>query len=161
MASVRAQIYDALVTALGTIKVVNGYNTTLTSAQKVLARQTDSGRPYVIASFRRESTQDEEGISTVEDYRGNLHFRIYAFPEEVREGDATSVEDQIDDLLSDVEKLLAAENAKNPPLNVTGAKDIILHGHDKYDVGTAYVQGVTLHGVIKYARAADDPDTPA
>jgi len=156
MVSVRTNIYSAMVTALGTITVANGYNVTLASAQKILYLATDSARPYVIASFKRE----DKTPATDDTYACSIRFQVFCYIDEVNEGDATSIEDAVDLLVSDVEKLLAVQRALSPPFGVTGCEDVILDGHEKYDVGGEWVQGATVFGTILYQHATEDPDAP-
>jgi hypothetical protein len=154
--SVRSTIYDAFVTALATITVANGYNSTLASAQKVQYIADDSARPYVILSFKQDDKSDISQETTM----GTIRWSIFAYIDEVNEGDAASIEDEVDLLVADIEKLVAAKRVETPPLSTTGTRDIILEGHKKYDVAGEWVQGATVFGRIEYHHDAADPDAP-
>jgi hypothetical protein len=155
MTSVRSSIYAAMVTALGTITTGNGFNNTLASVQKVNYGQDDTQRPYLVVTFSRETKRDR----TMETKECTITGSIFAYSEELNEDDSGSIEDKVDLLVSDVEKLVGQQMALGVPFGAAGLKAVEI-GHAKYTLGEEIVQGAEIDLTVTYHHKSDDPDTP-
>ena len=162
MASKRDSIVTALIAVLNTITVTNGYNTNLsTGTGGGGAVKPDSVRnqlavtPVVLVSVPSED-KDTGDTSRHSYIRNRLSVELVLY---IGQDGTTPVEDQIDDLVEDVERILLGANLDSPPLSVTGLEEIRLQGHLKFTVDEESLDGALMSADFYYRHDQDDPRT--
>lgn len=161
MVSVRDFIVLNMTAALNTISVANGYNSNLNTAsggggaQKPGAVENPLAvLPVVIVSAPAEDK--DEDTSRHSYIRNRLRVELELVPDQDGTG---PVEDQIDNLVEDVERVLLGENQNDPPLSTTGVEEIRLDGHTKLPVEGESLDGALMSMTVIYRHNVDDPRT--
>ena len=147
--SLRQEIFNRFVAALGEIKTVRGYAHDVASSQKIRLTNTDIGRPSVITTMPEE----DKDLSRHDHYMCSLQFESSCYVEEVNEDDADnpSIEDRCNEFLEDVERAILEENQKPHPLGLPYVQDIELGGHQLNL--EASPQGFLVFGKIHYRHS--------
>lgn len=163
MASRRDLIVTAIVSLLNqTITIGGGYNNGLAveagggGAQKPGAVENPlAALPVVIVSAPEEDKDEDSSRHTY--IRNRLRIELECVPDQ---DGVTPVEDQIDDLVEDIERVLLAQAfLEQPPLGVAGVEEIRIHGHTKLPVDSENLDGALMVLTVLYRHDEDDPRT--
>lgn len=158
MASRRVAIVNALVSALNGITVAAGYNTDIgiRGGFQLPSRDANVGAilPFGIVTVPREDKRDDVVVDQID---CRLYVDILAAPFSAEDG---LVESDIEELVEDVERVLLAQKAAEPPLGVAGVFDIEVGGHEKLPLrGDLVFAGAAMQVVINYRHDVEDPST--
>lgn len=153
MVSRRKTIVDAVVALLNTITIANGYATDLGNAGGA-ATPRSPAESLVLPKAVVSAPEEAKSEPTVTYYANDLLVEISAM---VAEDGVTGLEEQIDELVSDIERALLTANAQDPPLLVDGVVDIVLLGHDKWRIQERALVGSYINARINYRHSLTDP----
>lgn len=159
LTSIRDLIVNSICTKLATITVANGYENNLSvesgggGCQKPGAKKNPLALlPTVIVSAPEEAPVDTLSRHS---YRlKHLQIELEAIPS--NDG-TTPIEDQIDDLVEDIERVILAEAEADPPLGITGVEDLIIGSHVKLPVEGEALDGARYSFIVKYRHDTADP----
>lgn len=151
---IRQEIYNAMVLALGRIKIVRGFQTDVAASQKVLLPNTANALPLVVTTFHEEQKE----ITTYDHYQCDLGFSVSCHITQVKESSGDSPEDAVNTFLADVEKAILDEDAKPYPLGIEAVQQIKLTGHTKHVYDAETIHGFEVTGSIVYRHSVTSPE---
>jgi hypothetical protein len=158
MASRRVLIVEALIAALNSITVENGYNTSIGTAGgfQVPSRDANIGAvlPFGIVHVPREDKADDRVVDQMD---CRLYVDVLVAPFSAEDG---IVEEDIEQLVEDVERVILDQKAQEPPLGVAGVLDLEYGGHEKLPLrGDLVFSGASMQVVVHYRHDVTDPRT--
>ena len=158
MTSRRRVIQQAMVDKLAAINVAGGFNTNVDPAAggggAFVAgdpKLSFATLPALVVSFPNEDKADARSTY----WHNEVAFVVVAY---VEASDTVPAEYLLEDLVEDIERVLLAEKALDPPLGVSGVEDLVLNGHTKGEFSSEEWEGLVLvvQGQIEYVHDRED-----
>ena len=154
----RDAITAALIDAFNGITIANGYNTDLGARGRVQKPVGDANAanvlPFGILTVPRESKDDNVVANYI---HCTMDVELAVAPVSAEDG---YVEEDVEALLEDCERVIYALKAQEPPLNISGVVDLEYRGHEKLPLrGDLVFCGAVLNLVVMYRHDFDDPRT--
>lgn len=154
----RTEITQALIAQFNQISIANGYNTDLGVRGRVQRPVADSQQgavlPFGLLTVPREDKSDE----VVSNYFAcTMTVELAVAPASAEDG---FVEEDVEQIVEDCERVILAIKAQEPPLNINGVIDIDYTGHEKLPLrGDLVFCGAVLNMRVEYRHDVDDPRT--
>ena len=155
-ASVRSQAHVALTAALNAISVATGFNTNVApsagggGAQRILSANQLETLPTVLVFMDDERAIEGDQLFLMR----QTDFELVGV---VAEDPAVSLADKLDLLLTDIEKVLLIEKAKNPPLSVVGVTDLTIAGVNTEFPGQKHQVAGSVMCTVHFRHTRLDP----
>jgi len=155
--TLRQNIVDAIIAALSTIRISNGYETNVATAAGgggAVKIQPDSNfetvRPFLIVSIDEEQKDDRANTYIEPTASGTVACR--PAPDAT-----TSPDDLTEQLVGDVEKCLLGQRFADPILGLAYVVDFYVDGHQKYPQTAQNALGAEVRFRVRYRHALTNP----